>query len=184
MAERDIRKTIIGVTGASHTEKCGLRALDEAKQLGKSIVEAGAVLLIPSKSGFPLWVSMGVEEAGGTTIALSPAKDELEHDTLQLPKDFISVLLYTGLGESGRDILLSRMSDGLVVGCGNAGSLREASIAMTEGSLVGVLKGDWHTDEEITALLTESPESYKDKIFFEESVEELVTHLLKRIHDK
>ncbi len=61
MAERDIRKIIIGVTGASHTEKCGLRALDEAKALGKSIVEAGAILLIPSKSGFPLWVSMGVE---------------------------------------------------------------------------------------------------------------------------
>ena len=108
----------ICVSGAAETGHCGIDALEKAKELGKEIARQGAVLLTGATTGFPLWVAMGAKEAGGFSIGFSPAASEREHvEVYKLPLDYLDLIVYTGFGYPGRDLLLTRSSDAVICGC-------------------------------------------------------------------
>src|SRR5262245_14113798 len=99
----------ICISGAAETGHCGLHALDSAKELGAEIVRQGAILLTGATTGFPLWSAMGAKEANGISIGLSPAASEREHmEVYRLPVDYMDLIVYTGFGYPGRDLLLVR----------------------------------------------------------------------------
>lgn len=136
-------KIKIGVSGASDTGTCGVHALDQAKELGKEIARHGAVLLTGASAGFPMWAAMGAKEEKGFVVGLSPASTEHEHlDIYRMPLLYTDIVLYTGFGEPGRDLLFSRSADALIVGCGKVATVNEFSIAFEEGKPVGVLEGE------------------------------------------
>ena len=184
MITRDQRKILIGVLGASHTDHCGLHALDDAKALGREIASRGAVLVTSATSGIGLWAAMGALESGGFVIGLSPERDEAEHVARDLPVEFMSVLLYTGLGDTARDLLLSRMTDGVVVGCGGIESIREVSIAFEESPLVAILDEGETTPDAILTYSHGLDRQIQDKIFSKKTIPELVEHLFSRINKK
>src|SRR3970282_2318710 len=112
----------LGVSGAAETGHCGLDALDKAKDLGREIVKQGGILLTGATTGFPLWAAMGAKEAGGISVGLSPAANQKEHkDVYRLPLDYMDLIIYTGFGYSGRDLLLTRSCDAMFIGCGRIG---------------------------------------------------------------
>src|SRR3989344_2794759 len=109
----------ICVSGAAETGHCGINALDKAKELGREIARQGAILVTGATTGFPFWAAMGAKEMGGVSIGFSPASSEREHvETYGLPLDYLDVIIFTVFGYSGRNILLSRASDGVIVGGG------------------------------------------------------------------
>ena len=82
------------------------RCIDLAKELGREIASQGAVLVTGATTGFPFWAAMGAKEAGGISIGISPAANEREHvETYKLPLDYMDLIIYTGFGYPGRDLL-------------------------------------------------------------------------------
>src|SRR3989344_4571167 len=106
-------------SGAAETGHCAPDALEKAKILGAEIVKRGAVLVNGATTGFPMWAAIGAKEAGGFNIGLSPAGTEREHiEKYNLPLDYMDIIIYTGFGYSGRNLLLTKYADAVIVGCG------------------------------------------------------------------
>ncbi len=144
----------ICVSGAAETGHCGVGALDKAKELGREIARQGAVLVTGATTGFPLWVAMGVKEAGGTSVGISPAASEREHvETYKLPLDYLDLIIYTGFGYPGRDLLLTRSADAVICGCGRIGTIHEFTVAFEDSKPIGIFEGPWEMGAELEEIL-------------------------------
>ncbi|MBI2120251.1 MAG: LOG family protein [Parcubacteria group bacterium] len=154
------------ISGAAETRHCGMGAMEQAESLGREIARAGAVLVTGATTGFPLWAAIGAKDQGGFSIGLSPASSEKEHvETYRLPLDYLDVVVYTGFGYSGRNLLLTRASDAVFVGCGRIGTINEFTVAYEDGKPVGVLEGGWMTDEVIKYIMNESHRTNNNIVF-------------------
>lgn len=174
----------ICVSGAAETSYCKAEAMTKAIELGKEIVRHNAVLIQGATTGFPLWAAKGAKEAGGFVVGVSPASSEKEHiKEYNLPLEYTDIILYTGFGYSGRNLLLTRMADAVIVGCGRMGTVNEFTIAFEDKKLIGVLEGDWETDELIKTILEKShrAEEMKGKIIYSSDPEELVNKIIELI---
>ena len=144
----------ICVSGAAETGHCGINALDKAKELGREIARQGAVLVTGATTGFPLWAAMGVKEEGGISIGISPAANEREHaEIYKLPLDYLDLVIYTGFGYSGRDLLLTRAADAVICGCGRVGTVHEFTIAFEDGKPIGIYEGPWEMGEQLQDIV-------------------------------
>src|SRR3989304_2006249 len=147
----------ICVSGAAETGHCGLDALEKAKELGREIARQGAVLVTGATTGFPLWVAMGLKEVGGISIGISPAASEREHvEVYKLPLDYLDLIIYTGFGYAGRDILLTRAADAVICGCGRIGTIHEFTIAFEDNKPIGIFEGPWEMGAELEELIQKS----------------------------
>lgn len=154
----------ICVSGAADIGNCGLNSSEIAKELGREIARQGAVLVTGATTGFPFWAAMGAKEAGGISIGFSPAASEKEHvEAYKLPLDYMDLIIYTGFGYPGRDLLLTRSSDAVICGCGRIGTIHEFTIAFEDGKAIGILKGPWETGEELEGII-EKAHRPNDKI--------------------
>lgn len=175
------RRIKICVSGAAETGHCGPNALEKAKELGREIVRQGGILVTGATTGFPLWSSMGAKEENGISIGLSPAATEREHtDVYRLPVDYMDLILYTGFGYQMRDILLTRTSDAVILGCGRIGTIHEFTVAFEDNKPIGILQGEWETDEVIKNIWEKSNRPYS-KIVFDSDPKELVRKIIELI---
>ncbi len=158
MDEKHIHlKYKICISGAAETGLCDPNALDKAKELGKEVILQGGVLVNGATTGFPFWAAKGAKEEGGFCIGLSPASSEKEHiEKYGLPVDYMDIIIYTGFGYSGRNLLLTRSSDAVIVGCGRWGTLNEFTIALEDGKPIGVLEGSGGSTELIPQIIEKS----------------------------
>ncbi|OGI87650.1 hypothetical protein A2906_03160 [Candidatus Nomurabacteria bacterium RIFCSPLOWO2_01_FULL_37_25] len=144
----------IGVSGAAETGHCGVDALEKAKELGREIARQGAILVTGATTGFPLWVAMGAKEADGTSIGFSPAASEREHmEVYKLPLDYLDLIIYTGFGYPGRDLLLTRSVDAVICGCGRVGTIHEFTVAFEDGKPIGIFEGPWEMGNELKEII-------------------------------
>ena len=174
-------KLKLGVSGAAETGHCGLNALDKAKALGREIVRQGAILITGATSGFPLWSSMGAKEERGVVIGLSPASSEKEHvETYRLPLDYSDLIIYTGFGFPGRDLLFTRSCDALFIGCGRIGTIHEFTIAFEDGKPIGILEGPWTMAEQIKDIITKSNRP-GDRVIFDNDPASLVARIIAMV---
>lgn len=174
-------KLKICVSGAAETGHCGPGALEKAKALGREVVSQGAILLTGATTGFPLWAAMGAKEAGGISIGFSPAGSEREHlEVYRLPIDYLDLIVYTGFGYSGRDLLLTRSADAVLIGCGRIGTVHEFTIAYEDEKTIGILQGEWDMDEILKNIIDKSNRINKH-IIFDESPEKLVKRAIELI---
>ena len=154
----------ICVSGAAETGHCGVDALEKAKELGREIVRQGAILVTGATTGFPLWVAMGAKEAGGVSIGFSPAATEREHvEVYKLPLDYLDLIIYTGFGYPGRDLLLPRSVDAVICGCGRIGTIHEFTIAFEESKPIGIFEGPWEMGGELEEIIAKSHRPF-DKV--------------------
>ena len=178
-------KLKICVSGAADTTYCGDQSMELAKELGREIVRQGGILVTGATTGFPLWAAMGAKEAGGISIGLSPASSEKEHvEVYGLPLDYLDIIVYTGFGYSGRNLLLTRASDGVIVGCGRIGTVNEFTIAFEDHKPLGVLRGPWEMDEVLEDMLEKSHRRDEGVVIFDESPKELVRRLALALGEK
>lgn len=147
----------ICVSGAAETGHCGTDALEKAKELGREIARQGAVLVTGATTGFPFWVAMGVKEVGGISVGFSPAATEKEHvEVFKLPLDYMDLIIYTGFGYPGRDLLLTRSSDAVICGCGRIGTVHEFAIAFEDGKAIGIYEGPWEMGKELQDIIAKA----------------------------
>jgi uncharacterized protein (TIGR00725 family) len=85
---------------------------------------------------------IGAKGAHGHVVGISPATSLRQHvDVDHAPYREYDVLIFTGLGPMGRELINIRSSDIVVVAGGRSGTLGEFAIAYEEGKLIGVLTG-------------------------------------------
>lgn len=179
--KHDHLKIKIGVCGAAETGTCGIHAYDIAKELGREIIRQGGVLVTGATTGFPFWSAMGAKEESGVSIGISPAANEKEHvDVYRLPLDYMDLIIYTGFGFPGRDLLFTRSCDAVILGCGRIGTIHEFAIAFEDGKPVGVLEGEWSTDETIKTII-ERANRPNDNIVFDKDIKSLVKKIIEMV---
>lgn len=171
----------ICVSGAAETGHCGLDAFEKAKEVGREIAKQGAIIVTGATTGFPMYAAMGAKDECGFSIGFSPASTEHEHvESYKLPLDFMDVVVYTGFGYAGRDLLLIRAADAVVIGCGRIGTINEFSVAFEDRRPIGILEGTWQTDEELRHII-EQAHRPNDRIYFDSDPKALVEKLIERV---
>ena len=172
----------IGVSGAAETGHCGIDAYDKGLAMGREIANHSAVLITGATTGFPLWSAMGAKGAGGVSIGFSPASSEKEHiEYYNLPVEYMDVIVYTGFGFPGRDLIFTRSVDAMLFGCGRIGTIHEFTIAFEDKKPIGILEADWETDEVIKEILKNGHRA-NDHIVFDADPKALVERVLELVH--
>ena len=113
----------ISISGAAEVAHCGPSVIQRALEVGRECARAGVQLSTGATSGFPTYVAQGYKEIPGAPLSfgLSPAATKREHiENYMLPLDYMDVIVYTGFGFPGRDLMLVRSSDAIIIGCGRA----------------------------------------------------------------
>ncbi len=174
-------KPKIVVSGAAEMGHCGPDAPRLAAEVGREVVRHGCILVTGATTGAPYWAAKGAKEAGGFVIGLSPAISIKEHIMkYRLPIDYHDIIIYTGSGYAGRNLLLTRVGDGIISVCGRMGTLNEFTIAFEEKKPIGVLEGPWESDDLIKAMVAKSHRG-PGKIIYSSKPKNLVEKLLKLI---
>lgn len=171
----------IGVSGAAETGHAGLDAFEKAKELGREIARAGAIITSGATTGFPMYAAMGAKDECGFSIGFSPAATEREHvETYKLPLDYMDVICYTGFGYSGRDLVFVRSSDAMVIGPGRVGTYNEFAVSFEDRRPMGILEGSWETSHILKEII-ESAHRPSERVFFESDPKALVERLVEMV---
>ena len=175
------KKYKICVSAAAETTFCGESAFLKAETLGAEITKQGAILVTGATTGFPYWSAKGAKDAGGIVVGVSPAATEGEHvKKYELPVDYHDFIFYTGAGYAGRNLLLTRLADAVIVGCGRIGTINEFTIAFEDRKPIGILEGEWEADEILKMIIEKShrADEMKGKIIFSSDPKELVQKII------
>jgi uncharacterized protein (TIGR00725 family) len=92
----------------------------------------------------------------------------------------MDLIIYTGFGFSGRNLMLTRSADAVIFGCGRIGTINEFTIAYEDGKPIGVLEGDWSADETIK-LIIERGNRPTNNIVFDKDPKKLVEKVIELV---
>lgn len=176
------KRITISVSGAAEIAHCGPSVIPLAKELGREIARQGAQIVTGATSGFPMYAAEGAKEVGGFSFGLSPAASKKEHvETYRLPLKAMDAVIYTGFGFPGRDLMMVRSSDAIVIGCGRIGTIHEFTVAWEADMPMGILRGEWATDEVIDNIIKNSNRKNKN-VIFEPDPKLLVEKLIEMVN--
>ncbi|MBX4187310.1 MAG: LOG family protein [Candidatus Doudnabacteria bacterium] len=172
----------IAVSGSANNN-CSRGAFKKAHEVGRQIGLHGAVLVTGATIGVPEWATRGIKAVGGVSIGLSPAVSKQAHvHTYKLPTRYMDLIIYTGFDYSGRNMLMTRASDAVIVICGRIGTLNEFTTAFEDKRVVGVLTGTGGVEEDIDHILKLAKRGRK-RIVFDDDPKSLVEKVIKHIRE-
>ena len=173
----------IGVMGGA-TGVIAQEYLDRARHVGRVIAQQGCILLTGACPGLPFAAASGAKEAGGLVVGISPGLSVDEHVyKYHSPTEFHDVLIFTGSGLMGREVVNIRSSDMVVFIGGRSGTLGELAIAYDEGKLIGVLTGTGGISDMVTDILAACAKTTGAHVIYDTDPEHLVTELLRVYHE-
>lgn len=163
-----------GVAGASLREK--------SQSLARAIAARDVILLTGATTGVVYAVGKTAQEAGAFHVGISPASNQGEHaDHYRLPTDACDVLIYTGFGLKGRNVVLVRSCDIVLFVAGAMGSLNEFTIAHDEGKIIGCLTETGGVADEVEYLLEKFSKPTNAQVFLNCEPEHLLSACLDAI---
>ncbi len=155
-----------------------------AAAVGREIATRGHITLTGATSGLPYRAAKAAQAAGGISVGFSPAASRLAHiKKYKLPIDHYNTILYTGFEYTGRNLLLVRSADAVIMIGGRIGTLNELTIALEERKPVGVLLGSGGMTEEVEHVL-KAAKRLRTGIIFSHDPVELVDELIKILNHK
>jgi uncharacterized protein (TIGR00725 family) len=176
-------KIKIGVMGSAGG-KLEDHVCERVYLLGKEIAEHNCVVVTGGCPGLPFEATRGAKEAGGMTVGISPGLDLEEHvNRYHSPVDYIDILIFTGSGLMGREVIAVRSCDILIIVGGRSGTLGEFSIAYDEGKVIGVLESTGGITTEIRDIIRAVRKDTGSKIVFSSDPAELVHELIARFRE-
>jgi uncharacterized protein (TIGR00725 family) len=147
----------IGVMGSAGDAggQSNKEALSEkAQALAAAIAERRLQLLTGATTGIIYVVGKAAHDAGALHVGISPASNAGEHvEKYNLPLDACDLIIFTGFGLKGRNVVLVRSCDIVLFIAGAMGSLNEFTIAHDEGKVIGCLTGTGGVADEVDYLL-------------------------------
>jgi uncharacterized protein (TIGR00725 family) len=171
----------IVVSGSATISHCCKDIVEIAKEVGREIARQGCNLVTGATTGVPFYTALGCKEAGGFSIGFSPASSEKEHlKVYKLPVDVFDVIVYTGADYVGRNVIMTKSADGIIIICGRMGTLHEFATAFEVQKPIGVLEGTGGTADKIRQIVT-GPVRGTKKIIYERDPKKLVRKLIELI---
>jgi len=173
-------KPKIGVMGGAsgpHSKE----NIEKAGAIGKAIAEKGAILFFGATTGLPLEAAKACKKAGGFVVGVSPGENEKEHtEVYGYPTEACDIMVYTGMGlAGGRNIVLVKSCDAIVLIEGGIGTMNEFSIAYPAKIPIGVLEGSGRFADEVERLEKEVLKGkYGTTLIFEKNPEKLVEKIV------
>lgn len=135
------RTMTVGVMGAA-SGQFSPEVTELAREMGRATARKKFGLITGACPGLPWEACRGFKEVGGFSVGISPALSEEEHiHRFHSPNDLYDMIIFTGSGLMGREVINIRSSDFVVILGGHSGTLGEFSIAYDEGKLIGVVEG-------------------------------------------
>jgi uncharacterized protein (TIGR00725 family) len=169
----------IGVMGGA-TGVISRIQMNKAHELGQAIARSGCILITGACPGLPLSAACGAKQAGGMVVGISPGLSLEEHVyKYRSPTEFHDVLIFTGSGLMGREVVNIRSSDIVVIIGGRSGTLGELAIAYDEGKLIGVLTGTGGISDLISDILSACAKDTGARVLYDASPQGLVRRLLR-----
>ena len=87
-------------------------------------------------------------------IGFSPGATKADHvKSYKLPLDYHDVVVYTGFDYAGRNLIMTRAADAVVVVSGRIGTLNEFTIAFEDKKIIGVLLDSGGVADEIQGIV-------------------------------
>jgi len=163
----------------------GSGQIDEAKGqqaflLGKTIAERGHYLITGLAKGVTEYASKGAKSSGGVVIGVNP--NEFENIiTADICYDHTDIIINTGLGDRGRNVISVRTCHGMIIIDGSFGVLNEITNGVGENKPIVVLRNSGGVADIVETIMNKLKPDYK---YFKmaDSVEEaviLVEQLIK-----
>jgi uncharacterized protein (TIGR00725 family) len=169
----------IGVMGAA-TGNFTTDVTDKAHELGRAIAQAGCILITGACPGLPLAAACGAKQVGGSVVGISPGLSLDEHiGKYGSPTDFHDVLIFTGSGLMGREVVNIRTSDIVVIIGGRSGTLGELAISYDEGKLIGILTGTGGITDIVGDILAVCEKNTGAHVAYDPDPARLITKLLE-----
>jgi uncharacterized protein (TIGR00725 family) len=171
-------KLKIGVMGSA-TGRLSKHQKETAFMLGCAIASMDCITITGACPGLPFEAAKGAKDAGGLVVGISPALSEWEHiNKYQSPTEHHDVLIFTGSGLMGREVVNIRSSDMVIIIGGRSGTLGEFSIAYDEGKLIGILSGTGGITSEMKNILRIIRKKTGAKVMYENDPGNLVKRLI------
>ena len=171
----------IVISGAAQMNHCCQGIEEISKQVGREIARQNCVLVTGATTGVPYFAAQGCKEAGGFNVGFSPATSEAAHLKIyKLPIDAFDVMIYTGADYAGRDIIMTKSADGVIIICGRMGTLHEFTTSFEIQKPIGVLEGTGGMADKIKMIAT-GPYRGVKKIIYEKDYKKLIKRLLTAI---
>src|SRR6266852_5427974 len=158
MQRPPIKIGVMGSAGNAMSTEDLHRVDDLAQRLGKKIAAASCVLITGELYGVPGCVLEAHGQHGGLSVGISPAHSAAEHAALYAtPPCPSTVVIYSGFGFKGRNVIAVRSADIVILFAGGIGTLNEFTIAYDEGKVIGLLHGTGGAADMAQTLLDTLP---------------------------
>lgn len=156
-----------------------------ATALALAIAKRKLRLVTGATTGIVYLVGKTAHDAGVLHVGISPAVDKHEHrEKYKLPLDACDLIIYTGFGLKGRNVVLVRSCDVVLFIAGAMGSLNEFTIAHDEGKVIGCLTGTGGVADEVDYLLNKFSKTTGASVFKNEDPGKLIDACLSELQDR
>jgi len=171
----------IAVSGAAQVGHCCKDIKELSKEVGREIARQKCILVTGATTGVPYFVALGYKEIDGFSVGFSPAASEAAHlKTYRLPIAPFDLMIYTGADYVGRDVIMTKSVDGVIIVCGRMGTLHEFATAFETKRPIGVLEGSGGTADKIKMIAT-GPYRGIRKVIYDKDPRNLVKRLITLI---
>jgi uncharacterized protein (TIGR00725 family) len=180
-----IKVGVMGSAGDASPSSAKASLAAKATALARAIVERKLLLLTGATTGLVYVVGKAAHDAGSFHLGISPAANSDEHrETYKLPIDACDLIVYTGFGLKGRNVVLVRSCDVVLFIAGAMGSLNEFTIAHDEGKIIGCLTNTGGVADEAGYLLQKFSKETGARVFRHDDPGKLLDTCLEAIDEK
>ncbi|MEW6533728.1 MAG: hypothetical protein AB1473_23060 [Thermodesulfobacteriota bacterium] len=175
-----LKVAVLGSASAREDSPTGALAF----RLGELIAGRAAAVLTGGCTGLPHAAVLGARSAGGFTVAVSPAMNPDEHrGRYGYPLDS-ELIMFTGMGTKGRNVVLVRSADACIFVGGGMGTLNEFTIAFDElesRCAIGVLTESGGLADKLTEIVAAVGRPPEALLAFESEPKPLVERIFQHI---
>lgn len=176
---------VMGSAGELAEAKDREALAEKATALALAIAERKLLLLTGATTGIVYLVGRAAHDAGNFHVGISPASDNREHlEKYKLPDDACDLIVYTGFGLKGRNVVLVRSCQIVLFIAGAMGSLNEFTIAHDEGKVIGCLTGTGGVADESDYLLKKFSKDSNARVFQNNDPSKLLDMCLLELQER
>jgi uncharacterized protein (TIGR00725 family) len=175
-------KIKVGVMGSAGDASPDIKdaLVAKAQALAQAIALRPLLLFTGATTGIVYVVGKAAHDAGVFHVGISPAENIREHlEKYKLPVAACDLIVYTGFGLKGRNVVLIRSCDIVLFIAGAMGSLNEFTIAHDEGKIIGCLTGTGGVADDANYLLQTFSKDTGARVFQGEDPEKLLDACLQ-----
>lgn len=159
--------------------------IEKTSALAEAIAARDLTLLTGATTGIVYVVGKAAHDAGAFHVGISPAENSREHvEKYKLPLDACDLIIYTGFGLKGRNVVLVRSCDIVLFIAGAMGSLNEFTIAHDEGKVIGCLTDTGGVADEVNYLIEKFSKHTAARVFQDKDPDKLLEACLKGLESR